>query len=159
MDIQDKYQKQIVSGRAALLMLIILTVVNAVLKIGRSSYYFLFSARIPEYIASFGFSIYYQTGRLTYLIFSAILVAFLLLLLYVVCYLFYTKHPAFSIIATSMFFLDSALFFLLLVVSGYKILDDITLIIDLLFHIGVLVILLRSVTGTIKLKKLAKKDI
>lgn len=154
MDNRDKYQNYIVSGRAVLLMMIILTVINTVMNAAQSNYYFLFSARIPEYTAGLGISLFRHGDRSATLLVITLAIAVFIILLYLMCYFLFLKHTAFIITAASLFFADTVLFITLLIISG-DFRGDITLFIDIAFHLGVLYILIKSCYGAIALKKLS----
>lgn len=143
------------NARGNLLLVVIFTVINAILAFAGSSSYFLFSAYLPYYSVIFGLVI---TGRLDadadfqidekYLVYF-VGFAVLVLGLYLLFWLFSKKHYGWLIPALVFFALDT-LFLLRDSFGGF----DFSLLMDVVFHVWVLISLALGISTGVRLKKL-----
>lgn len=144
-------------ARSNLLFAVIVTLVNIVLIACNSGIYFLFSVYIPYFTALIGAMFHYYPDEVADLIGTEItpdaatvffvvclVVAVLLLVPYLLCWIFSKRHHGWMIAALVLFSLDS----LWLIVNF-----DISLIMDILFHAYVLYFLISGVRNGIQVKK------
>lgn len=85
------------SARINLLLILFLTLVNIAMLFADGESYYLFSALLPYWLVGFG---YYQEVT------ALIVAGGALLVLYLVCFLLWNKHPAVSVAALVMFVVD-----------------------------------------------------
>ena len=159
--LQNKYN----SSRANLLLIIAFTVINIVLLFVDGSSYFLFSIFVPYFIASIGMLL---TGKLPQevyedgwdgleffndtVLYVMLFFAAVILLVYLLCWFFSKKsRVGWLISALVLFCIDTALLFL---IQGI----DLETIIDIIFHIWVIVSLANGIVAYFKLKKLPEED-
>ncbi len=143
-------ERKVASARHNLLLLVVFTVINLVLLLTESGSYFLFSASVPYEITFVGAVINYQEfgqimGTYTY---TALVIAAAILGLYVVCWVLAKKKPVWYIVACVLFVLDT----LAMVYINLEYLGD--YVIDLVFHVFVLVELFQAVIANKKLKNM-----
>ena len=134
--------------RMNLLFVLGLTVVNIVLLFADSSSYFLFSALLPYWTVAFGY--YWEVPVL-------MAVGIGILLVYLVLFLLWDRHPAVPIAALVLFSLDCA--FLVWLCIGEPISDY---LLDILFHVALLVYLIDSVRVAVsprRKQKAAREEI
>ncbi len=145
-----------------LLLMIAFTAVNIILTIAGSSLYFLFSASIPYFISVLGVmyggqmpeEFYAEAGIPqseilggTYFAVMLIL-ALVLLTVYVLCFVFSKKHVGWLIAALALFSIDTiGMFFL------YEF--EINMVIDIIFHVWVIVYLVLGIVAHKKMQDLA----
>ena len=152
---REALERSYKNSRGNLLLVVIFTVINAILAFAGSSSYFLLSAYLPYYSVIFGLVI---TGRLDadadfqidekYLVYF-VGFAVLVLGLYLLFWLFSKKHYGWLIPALVFFALDT-LFLLRDSFGGF----DFSLLMDVVFHVWVLISLALGIANGIKLKKL-----
>ena len=161
----ELYETRYKNARMNLLMVFAFTLINIVLLITNSNLYFLFSASIPQYIASIAMymcgkfpSDYYTPEELeagflddsVFIVFIA--VAIILTLFYLLSWFMSDKkHVGWLIFSLVLFSLDTIAMLLL-----YGISFDI--ILDILFHGWVLYYLISGVSAHFKLKKLPPEE-
>ncbi len=153
----DYFRRQVTGGRAALLMVIIFTLVNLVMLILNSGRYFLFSASLPYYLTFFGLvsdNLNYISGSLnigsntvTALVISAVILVF-----YLLCWLLGKKRPGWYIAAVVLFVLDTAF----LVWANMDALGE--SIVDLVFHGWVILQLVQAAVYARKLAALPAEE-
>lgn len=153
------------AARSNLLIMIAFTAINLVMLATNSGYYFLFSASIPYIIVDISMFICGMYPEEFYIgdfegmayvdksFFTVILViAFIILAAYLVCWIFSKKNKVGWIIAALvMFSMDT------LVMLGYYGIDF-SMIVDIAFHIWVIVILSMGISAHYKLKKLPAEE-
>jgi len=153
------------TARVNLLFMAILTLINVVMILLGQDSYFLFSACVPYIIALTGAIFcgtlpeeYYGEIEGYHQIFesSAIYVfaavALAIIALYVICFVFSKKRAGFLIAALVLFSLDTVFMF-----YWYGL--DLTMIVDILFHVWVLVYLILGVRAYFKLKKMPTEPV
>ncbi len=143
--LEQKYN----TARLNLLLMIGLTAVNLVLLFTGSDVMMLFSATVPYIAAVFAVS----PGWNAFFPFF-IGVAVVIILLYLVCWFFSKKHPAWMIVALVMFVLDTLAMVALYVSAG-----DTSGIMDILLHIYVLYYLISGTINGFKLRNESKQPI
>lgn len=125
--------------RMNLLLILAFTAVNMVLLFTNADSYFLFSALLPYWLFAFG---YFQG-------ISALMVAGgAVLLVYLVLFLLWDKHPAFPVAALVLFALDCV--FLVWLCLGKPISNY---LIDIVFHVAMLYYLINGATNAFALRK------
>lgn len=140
---EQKYK----TARINLLLMIGLTVVNLILLFTGSDMMMLFSATIP-YLAAI-----YATMPIFEIFFPFLMgLAVVTLLLYLACWFFSKKHPAWMIVALVMFAIDT-----LAMIGLYWAAGDATGIMDIVIHAWVLYYLIIGVVNGLKLRKQAKQ--
>ena len=135
-------------SRGNLLFVIVFSVVNVILTLVNSGINFLFSASFPMFVVGLGQAFLDQSGDNAFLIISVI-VAFLIIACYGICYLLSKKYKVFLSIALVLFSIDTL--FLLWILSLEI---DSSAIINIAFHIWVLYYLIIGVKAWSDLKKL-----
>lgn len=154
------------NSRNNILWVVAFTLINILLLVSNSNSYFLFSAYIPYMLADYGMYFggiypaeYYGEflPEITFLgngYFATMLViAAVILVLYVLCWVFAKKKPtAWLIVALVLFSMDTALFLLM---QGI----NLALLVDYLFHGWVIVILAMGLSAIKKLKALPEEEI
>lgn len=154
------------NARSNLLLVIVFTLINIVLLVSKSDVYFIFSAFIPYALVSIGMGIcgmfpaeYYTdelagTEFLPTSVFGVILgVSLAIVALYLISWIFSKKNTVgWLIFALVIFAIDTAI---MLFSSGLQ-LDG---LIDIAFHIWVIVSLSIGINAGVKLKKLPPEEI
>ena len=126
-------------ARSNLLLVILFTLINSVISFAHGNFYFLFSASIPYYVASFSAAWAYSPEDIglepaanpTAILVIGAVIAAVLLVPYLLCWIFSKKHYGWMIAALVLFSLDSVWLLLNFHIS---------LILDILFHAYVLTI-------------------
>lgn len=131
-------------ARSNLLLVILFTLINSVISFAHGNFYFLFSASIPYYVASFSAAWAYSPEDIglepaanpTAILVIGAVIAAVLLVPYLLCWIFSKKHYGWMIAALVLFSLDSVWLLLNF---------HIGLILDILFHAYVLYYLIMGV--------------
>ena len=163
-------ERQLLEGRYAnarnnILLVVGLTVINIILLVTNSNTYFLFSAYIPFVIADFGmffcgmYPAEYYAGGLEDMEFFpkevfavAMVIAAVILILYILCWIFSKKFKSGWIIAALVFFaIDTAAMILL---NGF-VMDS---LIDYVIHAWVIFSFVNGLIAFSKLKKLPAEN-
>ena len=158
---RQMYIQRYNSARFNLLIAAGFTAINVIMLIAKTFSYFLFSATIPHALVDYAMYFcgmypadYYGEAYATAvfwpegIFYIALAVSAVIIALYVLCYLFSKNHKVgWMICALVMFAIDTLCMFLL-----YNITIDILM--DVLFHIWLLVILVLGVMAHFNLKKL-----
>ncbi len=154
-NLENKYNKSI----GNLLLVAAFTLINIVLLLIKSDTYFLFSAFIPYFAVDYGMffcgmypeEFYYDMGDIefldsSFLIFT-VAVAAVILLIYLLGWYFAKKKKLWALIGSLVLFtIDTLAMFL---ISGFSF-DS---IIDIIFHIWVIVYLIIAISTYYKIKK------
>lgn len=130
------------SARMNVLLILAMTLVNIFLIFGDSQLYYLFSALLPYWLVGFG----YYNHVMILMIAGGVILA-----LYLVFFLLWNKHPAFSIASLVLFVIDCI--FLVWFCLGEPLEDN---LMDIVFHIAVLAYLAYGVYITVSLHKKRK---
>ena len=152
---------RVMQARINLVLVFAFTAVNIVLLAAGSGTYFLFSASVPYFIAligailcgSFPPEYYTEAGILpnellpSHMMVGFILVAMGIAALYLLAFLLSKKRPVWLLVALVFFVIDTVAMFLF---SGLSI----DMLLDLLFHVWVLVELILGVRAVKQLKTL-----
>lgn len=154
---REKAEHNYKSSRANLLVVVIFTLVNIVMAMLAEGTYFLFTAFIPYILVFTGMMIcgklpaefYEGLEEMEFLppavLYVMLVIALIIVGIYFLCWLLSKKHYAFMIVAFILFLVDT----LFLVVNF-----DLSMIVDLVFHIWVLYYLGSGMFNGIKLKKM-----
>ena len=151
------------AARINLLLFIVFSAINLILLALNTNTYFLFSASIPYLIVQIGrlycgmFPEEYYTGDFAGMEFAdksffavSVVIAFLVLAIYLLCWIFSRKNNVrWLTIALVLVGFDTLM---LILNSG------ITAIVDILFHIWIIVIIAMGISAHNKLKKLSKEE-
>lgn len=140
--------QQVKIARSNLLLMIILTVVNIILLATGADTMLLFSATVPYYAVAFGI-----ISEISQLIVAGLLVAAVILVLYLLCWIFSKKHYGWMIAALVFFILDS-----IAMIGLYILAEDFSGILDLVIHIWVLYYLIIGVRYGYKLKNIPPEE-
>ena len=154
----EKYESQYKTSTTNLILVVAFTAINVVMLVTNANSYFLFSAFLPYYAVDFGMYLcgkypaeyYYGDEEFLDPSFFAITVAVaaVMILFYLLCWFMARKGKSvWMVIGLIGFVIDTAAFFVL---GGFS--QD--SIIDLIFHVWVIVSLIMGVTAKSKLKKL-----
>jgi len=145
-------QKQQSGARSSLLAVLLFTVINLAMLLLDTGRYFLFSATVPQFLTAFGMGMdmglgHYGIGPFTGI---ALAVSAAILVLYLLCWLLSKKRPGWLIAALVFFILDSVVLLVACLLMD-SLADS---ILDLVFHIWVIVQLSIGISAGSKLKKL-----
>lgn len=155
-----KYQQNYVTARYQIPVVVAFTMINLVLTLLNSGTRFLFSATVPTYVTEYVWVLtghaspdYYPGGIPVSVMDSgylpvALVISFVIIGLYVLCFFLAKKHPSFMIAAGALFAVDCAA--LLLIYSGS--LKEIFF--DVLFHVWVMYYFVSAIIAIVKLKRL-----
>lgn len=139
--LQQKYN----GARSNLLMMLILTTLNIVLYLSGSGTMFLFSATVPYLLAIWG-TLFFEAAPVMAIY---LVIAVVILVLYLLCWVFSKKHFGWMIGALVLFVLDIAF-----MAGMYLESPELFSALDALCHIWVLYYLIMGVSSGVKLKKL-----
>lgn len=156
----NKYMR----ARHNLLSVVIFTLINIVLLLAQSNTYFLFSASIPYYLADLGmylcgkYPAEYYAGMEDVMFLNnsflvvVLVIAAVILSLYLLSWILSKKlRVGWMIFALVFFVLDTLAMLVLMGISA-------DMIIDIVFHIWVIVSLIIGIVSYFKLKKLPPED-
>lgn len=146
-------KQQYRTARYNLLLMLSLTAVNIVLLFLGSDTMMLFSATVPYVSVIYGGLLSWVFENELYFVLG-IAVAVVLIALYLLCFIFSKKRVGFMVTALVLFALDSAAMAWTYISSG----DFADGIIDIVFHIWILVYLISGVYNGFKLKKLPEDE-
>ena len=130
------------AARTNLLLMLVFTVVNVVMVLVDANSYFLFTATFPWLMTITGAG--FAAEGFPVLCGFCVALAGIAVVLYLLCWLLSKKHPAWLIVATVLFSLDTVM--LLFFLSA-------DMIIDVAFHAWVLYYLIAGIVAANKLKK------
>ncbi len=137
------------SARSNLLTMLAFSTINLILLIIQANTYFLFSSFFSYNVALFGqYLSYYLNIPAIFIV--ALILSVIWLLLFLLCWLFSKKRPGWLTFAAVLFGLDCV--FLLLSFTIFEF--DLSVILDVVFHVAVMVYLVRGVDAAKKLKKM-----
>ena len=158
--LQNKYK----NARSNLLLVVIFSLVNSVMCLFGSSSYFLWSASIPYYFTRYGMV---YTGRFpaeyyadwpdfvpmgdSYLA-TMVTTAFVCIAVYLLFWFLSKKHGFGWLVAALVFFVVDTLY--MFYTSGFSA----DMILDILFHVWVIVTLIMGIVAALKLKKLPAEE-
>ena len=152
----EYWAKMITGGRASLLLIVVLTVVNIVLLLIEADRYFVFSASIPYYLTAFamGMDSVFTSGIGTYTI-IAIVISVIVVGIYLLCWALGEKKPSWLTAALVLFSLDTVG---LLVITFTLLEDPILNLVDIIFHALAVYELVMAVICAGKLKRQAAAE-
>ena len=147
----EYWTKMISGGRASLLLIVVLTVVNIVLLLVEADRYFVFSASIPYYLTAFGMGMdsAFSSGIGTYTI-IAVIFSVIVVGIYLLCWALGKKKTGWLITALVLFSLDTVG---LLVITFTLLEDPILNLMDIIFHALAVYELIMAVICAGKLKR------
>lgn len=138
-DNQSLPVRRYMRGRSNLLLMMIMTLINVGMAAAQSGSYFVFSDYVSYFCAVYGSIFYSQSGEMVYLIVGCVL-AVLVLVPYLLCWIFSKKRRGWLIAALVMFVIDT------LLVAGDAIAAmEVSYLLDLAFHIWLIVELFLAV--------------
>lgn len=147
-DIETKFAK----SRSNLLLVVAFSAVNVILLLINSGTYFLFSAAFPIFSVELGQILSQELGISAYYTIG-IVVAFLAIAFYGICYLLSKRYKAFILVAFIGFVIDTIL------LIWFSILEiDISMIIDIIIHAWVIYYLVIGVRAWLGLRKATTDD-
>lgn len=140
--------------RGNLLLVIAFTAVNLFLSAFRADYYLLFSATAPQFIYEVGRSLSqeYQNGAYMTI---GLVVAFVVILLYLICWALAKRSRAFILVALILFGVDSILFVYLFLAAGF----EASYLLDVAFHVWILYYLISGVIVWARLRGVSADEI
>ena len=150
--VYDKIVENFKKARSNLLLVVIITMVNVFLIIFRANISFLFSATFPALSVAIGDAIAEINGNMYYIL--GIVVAFLAIAIYFVCYLFSKKYQMWILVALIFFTLDTFVLLGLFIISLADDFNFFDLIFDIAFHAWILYYLIIGVKSWVELRKL-----
>ncbi len=149
----DKNSREYLEGQyksawMTLIPVLALTVINIITFLAGSDSYWIFTAAIPYWLVGFGFV--FDGGIVGTFTATALFMAGVILVVYLLCLIFARKYRGWLIAALVMFALDT------LCLVGLALMLDIFFgsILDMVFHGYILFVLIRGVAASGKLKKL-----
>lgn len=137
------------SARTSLLLVLVFSAIN-VFSIALADTYFLFSSYFSFTLSAIGSTLYAETGSMVLFVVFALL-ALVSLVPYLLCYIFSKNRPGWMIAALVLFSVDTLL--LLLDFAARLLIGDLSVIIDVLFHIYAIVCLAIAVKHGLAAKK------
>ena len=149
--------RNIRNGISNLWFFILLSAINAILSFANSSFSFIFSAVLPEYLVALGQYLKNETGNRTVLL-VFVLLGLLFLGLCILSAILAKKTPGWLWLGIVLILFDSAFFLFICVVNGLEnnILGN---LIRLAFHIWMLYYLFKAVSSLKKLKSLPPEPV
>lgn len=141
---REEAQKKYKNARNNLILMIAFTLINVVLLALGSDTMFLFSATVPYFVAALGI----ELTNLT----IGLIIAFIILLIYLICFIFSKKHYGWIVAALVLFVYDT-----ICMCGLYFIVGDFSGIIDVVIHIWVLYYLIIGVKYGAQLKKMPEE--
>lgn len=149
---RENLELQYRNARANLVLMIVFTVINIILLAANSERYFLFSASIPYYLVFFG-ALFAEAWAVPVLYPAGLILAGVILLIYLVIWLVSKKHPGLLIAGLVFFALDTVAFLGLTAMAN----AFVESVIDIAFHVWVLVYLGMGISAGFKLKRMPEK--
>ncbi|MBQ7403379.1 MAG: SEL1-like repeat protein [Lachnospiraceae bacterium] len=146
--------KQLESSTNNLGWVVGLSAINVALIVSGVDLNFLFSASFPSFIAAVGKELSANFGTSSWLI-GGMLLSAASIVVYAVCWFFVRKHRSFFIPVSILFLLDTILFIVLLFLAEDYHFSD---LIELIFHIWIVVSLFKGMCSGVKIKKLQEKN-
>ena len=140
------------AARGSILAAILFTVLNILLTVFDMGYYFLFSIAVPYYGVALGVGMDYALGGKTFTL-AACIFAVVVIAVYLVLWLVSKKHRGAMIPVLIFFIIDM----LVLLVAGFMLMDITDIILDILFHIFLMVYFVQAVRFGGKLTALDKE--
>ena len=153
------------AARSNLLLVVVFTALNLLLLATNSGTYFLFSASVPYLIGDLGMFLcgrypeeYYEGLEGMFFLDTSffvimMVIAFLILALYMLCWFFSKKNNVkWLIVSLVLFSIDTLVMFL-----AYGLAAD--MIVNVIFHVWVIVILAMGIKAHYKLKSLPQDDV
>lgn len=143
------YKEQQINGaRSSLLLVLALTLVNVGLLMANSNTFFLFSVFVPYELVYFGRTM--DAGLIGSNTVVSLVVAAVILVVFLLCWLFAKKKPGWLTVAAVLFALDTAalLYFTFTLAA-----DPAGQILDIVLHAYVLFQLIQGCVNAAKLKK------
>ena len=145
----NENDRKIQSAKISLILFIALSVVN-IFFIYFLERYFYFSSYFSTTLISYGTYLALETG-IEELMFVFGTIAVLSLLPYILCFIFFKKHPAWAIVATVLASLDTLL--LIMDIPLYLELGDFSIFPDLIFHAVIVIELAVGIKAVITKRK------
>ncbi len=145
---REQQQQNYNKARSNLLLMIVLTAVNIVLLIAGSDSMLLFSASIPYFAVAFPVIL-----EMPELMMAGVIVAVISLLLYLLCWIFSKKRSGWMVVALVLFILDTVA-----MAFFYILAEEVGGLLDVIFHVWVLVYLIQGIISGAKLKKLPPEE-
>lgn len=145
----SKNQQALSNARVSLLLVVAMSVIN-IFSLIFADRYFLFSSYISLQFSISGMVFYLETMEILYAIVGGVL-AFAVVIPYLLSWIFSKKHPVWLIIATVLFSIDTLLF--LLDFFGFFLAGDYSMVLDLLMHAYVLYCLIAGIKPAYELRR------
>lgn len=143
--IQKKYKE----ARNNLILMLAFTLINIVLLLVGSDSMLLFSASIPYFTVLIGIA-----SEASEILMFCILMAAVILIIYLLCWIFSKKHYGWMVVALILFIIDSIFMCVL-----YLWAEDFSGVLDFVIHIWVLHYVAVGVKYGAKLKKMPEEEI
>ena len=140
------------AGRSNLLIAIVLTVVNIVLFMVGSETMLLFSISVPYYAVIFGSIFAAELGSPEMLV-TGCVIAGVILAVYFVCWLLSKKRLGWLVVAMVLVIVDT-----LALIGFYLLAEEISGVLDFVFHVMILYYLIVGIKGAKKLKALPPEE-
>lgn len=141
---RESLEQKAKGGRSNLLLAIILTVVNIVMLVAGGDSMLLFSISVPYYAVIFGVILGGQELMIT-----GCVIAGIILIAYFLCWLFSKKHVGWLVAALVMLIVDT-----LALIGFYLLAQEISGILDLLFHALIIYYIAAGISSSKKLAAL-----
>lgn len=134
------------AARSNLLLVVVFTAINVILRLVSADLYFLFSASTP--LALLDIAALVEVSAVTA---AAAVLAFVIIGLYLLCWALSKKHPGWMTVALVLFAVDAVVLVVLYDIGA--------MIIDLLMHVWVLYYLISGVAASAKMKKMSPEEL
>lgn len=134
-------------ARSNLLLLIAFSAANLLLTALNASFYLLFSATAPQYVFAIG-QMLAESNRNSIFLVVGLVIAVVILLLYLICWVFSKRRRGFLIAALVLFIFDTLMLGLLIWDVGF----EASFLLDIAFHVWILYYLFSGATACSKLR-------
>ncbi|MCL2672034.1 MAG: hypothetical protein FWF10_08355 [Clostridiales bacterium] len=141
-------------ARSNLLLVVIFTAANLLLTAFNAGVYMLFSATGPQFVFEVGRGLAEEFQSTAFLV-AGLIIAFISIGLYFLCWLLAKRRRAFILVALIFFCIDCLLFVLLLLSGGF----EVSYLLDIVFHGWILFSLISGTRAWAKLRGVSAEDL
>jgi len=143
----SQYSTNFSRARSNLILVIVFTLINLVLSVMELNYYLLFSATVPQIAVWWG-PVFAAELHIEAFKMIGLVIAFVVLGLYFICWALSKKVRSFILVATILFVIDTIVLLWVAFVGEF----DTTFLIDIAFHCLILFFLISGTVAWVKLR-------
>ncbi|MDR0915740.1 MAG: hypothetical protein LBN02_00915 [Oscillospiraceae bacterium] len=140
-------------SRSNLLIVVVFTSINLLLTAFKAGVYLLFSATVPQLAFSLGSALAEETQNNAVLV-VGLIAAVAVIMLYLVCWVLSNRYRSFMLVALILFIADCLVFAFLAVFAEF----EVSYLLDIAFHVWILVYLINGVRSWAKLRGVSAED-